>query len=152
MDTETTTVEFTRHAKTGLPVQNTPTFAVGDLVTESFGSDSYPAVVVYITPKTVYVSPVRYVVNAQPEDVPGYNGYGDSATLVIDPESIEEAKRAGKTGARKYSLRTWAKPSRTSLREEREYGSPRIHRSRWTRPGGYGSLSAGARFRQDPHF
>lgn len=148
----TDTRSHVTHAKTGLPVQEVPTFAVGDLVSENIGSDSYPAVVVAVTPKTVWVRHVAYVVNAQANDVPGYNGYGDSATLVIDPEDVDQAVAQGKTGASKYILRVAGQASYASGREQDQYGQPRIHRARWARPGGYGSVTPGASYRQDPHF
>lgn len=141
------------HPKTGLPVMEHATFEVGDLVTEHMMSDGYPGVVVHATAKTVYVARVDYQIgNVSPDDVPGYNGYGDSATLVVDPESVERALAAGKEQASKYCLRISAQPSTgLSLDEERQYGSPRAHRASWRRPGGYGSLSKGAKFRRDPH-
>lgn len=161
------------HPKTGLPIQRVATFAVGDLVTESIGSDAYPGVVVAVEGKgkTVYVRPVRFVLgNVSGSDVPGLNGYGDSATLVVDPESVEQAIAEGKgaqganlwsdeRGARKYVLRVSARPTGRetgdypSHRQCEEVGSTTFHRARWAIPGqSYGSLSAGAHYRQDPHF
>ena len=143
-----------RHPKTGYPVQSVPTFAVGDLVTESFLSDAHPGVVVAVTPKTVWVSGVDFVVgNVSENDVPGYNGYGDSATIAVDPESVEQALAVGKDGARKYVLRVSAQPTTSlSINERETYGSDRVHRAGWRLPNSRaGSLSAGARYRRDPH-
>lgn len=150
-----TTMTGTTHPKTGLPVQEAPTFQVGDLVTESFLGDSTPGVVVAVTPKTVYVASVEFALgNVSADDVPGYNGYGDSATLVVDPESVEQALRRGKSGARKYVLRVSPKPAvaySLSL-AEREMFPQGYHRARWAIPGSQaGGLHMGARYRRDPH-
>lgn len=155
------------HKTTGLPVQPAATYAVGDLVTEHSMSDGYPGVVVAVSANAVWVRGVRYVLgNVDPQDVPGYNGYGDSATLVIDPESVEEALALGTTpteigragGATKYMLKVGSKPVGTresgyypSQREQDEVGAPVFHKTRWSRAGGYGGLSQGAKFRRDPH-
>lgn len=149
----TVATEFARHPKTGLPVQSTPAFKVGDLVTESIRSDSYPGVVVAATAKTVWVASVDYQVgNVSADDVPGWNGYGDSATLAVDPESVERAVAAGKDGAKKYVLRVSPRPTTGSLGEREQYGEAGFHRAGWQSPnGGYFHLSAGARYRRDPH-
>lgn len=141
------------HPKTGLPVESVPAFQVGDLVTEHFMSDGYPAVVVAATPKTLWVRRVEFVGNFSAADSPGYNGYGDSGTIAVDPESVEQAVKAGKEGATKYVLRVGSKPSTSmSLREQEQYGSTSLHRAKWGLPGSHaGSLSAGAKYRQDPH-
>jgi hypothetical protein len=140
-----------RHPKTGLPVEEVPTFAVGDLVTENFLSDGHPAVVVAVTAKTVWVSSVSFIGNFSATDAPGYNGYGDSGTITVDPESVEQAMARGKSGASKYVLRVSPRPTRGSMREEEQYGGE-FHRARWAVPNSRaGSLSAGARYRRDPH-
>ena len=139
------------HPKTGLPIEPVPTFEVGDLVTESFLSDGYPGVVVAVTPKTVWVSRVRFIGNFSADDAPGYNGYGDSGTITVDPESVEQAKARGKDSAHKYVLRVSPHPTSGSFAEQEKYG-PRFHRAKWALPNSRaGSLSAGARYRQDPH-
>ena len=142
-----------RHPKTGLPVQEVPALTVGDLVSETIMSDSYPAVVVAASAsgKTVWVRSVEWVGNFSADDAPGWNGYGDSGTIAVDPESVERAIAQGKEGATKYRQRVSAKPERYgSIRDQERYG-PEFHRARWARPGGYGGLSKGARYRQDPH-
>ena len=141
------------HPKTGLPIQEVPEFKVGDLVTEGIMSDGYPGVVVHATAKTVYVHSVDWVGNFSADDAPGHNGYGDSGTIAVDPESVERALAKGKEGASKYVLRVAPKPSLsgTSFNEREKYGEAGFHRASWRRPGGFGHLSAGARYRQDPH-
>lgn len=139
------------HPKTGLPIEEVPTFEVGDLVTETFLSDGHPAVVVAVTAKTVWVSSVRFVGNFSADDSPGYNGYGDSGTIVVDPESVEQAKAAGKSRAKKYVLRVSPHPTSGSFAEQEKYGA-RFHRAKWAIPNSRaGSLSKGARYRRDPH-
>lgn len=150
-----TTMTSTTHPKTGLPVQGVPTFEVGDLVTEAFLGDATPGVVVAVTPKTVWVAGVDFVVgNVSANDVPGYNGYGDSATLVVDPESVEQALALGKAGARKYVVRVSSKPAvgySMSMREREEFPEG-FHRARWAIPNSQaGGLRAGASYRRDPH-
>lgn len=148
-----TATGFQTHPKTGLPVEEVPTFKVGDLVTESFLSDGHPAVVVAVTPKTVWVSSVSFVGNFSASDAPGYNGYGDSGTIAVDPESVEQALAKGKDGATKYVLRVGSRPSTSlSMNEVEKYGSDRVHRAGWRLPNSRaGSLSPGARYRRDPH-
>ena len=146
---------FARHPKTGLPVQEVPAFAVGDLVSETIMSDSYPAVVVAVSEsgKTVWVRSVEWVGNFSPDDAPGWNGYGDSGTIAVDPESVQRAVAAGKgEGATRYFQRVYARPEQYgSIRDRETYGGD-FHRARWARTGGgYGGLSKGARYRQDPH-
>lgn len=146
--------EFARHPKTGLPVQPVVTFEVGDLVSETIMSDSYPAVVVAVSEsgKTVWVRSVEWVGNFSPDDAPGWNGYGDTGTIAVDPESVERAIAQGKEGATKYRQRVAAKPDQYgSIRDRETYGEAGFHRARWSRPGGYGGLFKGARYRQDPH-
>jgi hypothetical protein len=142
------------HKKTGLPVQVVPTFKVGDLVTESINGDSYPGVVVHATPKTVYVAHVDYkVVDVKPNDIPGYNGYGDSAGLEIDEASVKAAVAKGKDAGAKYVLHGNSHPSTggsVSSRDAETYG-PSFHRAGWRRPGGGFRLSSGASYRRDPH-
>lgn len=145
--------QFESHPKTGLPVEAVPTFKVGDLVTEHILSDGHPGVVVDATAKTVWVASVDYQVgNVSEGDVPGWNGYGDSATLVVDPESIERAVARGREGAAKYVLRVAPKPTTSySINERETYGGD-FHRAGWRRPNSSGFyLSAGARYRRDPH-
>jgi hypothetical protein len=113
-------------------------------------------VVVAATTKTVWVSKVGFVLgNVSADDQPGYNGYGDSATIVVDPESVERALAQGKDGASKYVLRVSPKPTASysmSLREQEQYGDQGFHRAKWAVPNSRaGSLSAGAKYRQDPH-
>lgn len=154
MSESSTETVFEVHPKTGLPIQEVPTFEVGDLVTESFLSDGYPGVVVAVTAKTVWVGGVTYqVANVSPDDVPGYNGYGDSATLAVDPESVEKSIALGKAHATKYVLRVGSKPTTSfSIAEREKYGEAGFHRAKWAIPNSAaGSLSKGARFRQDPH-
>lgn len=141
------------HPKTGLPVQQVPSFEVGDLVTEHINSDGYPGVVVAVSPsgKTVWVSGVDFLGNFSANDAPGYNGYGDSGSIVIDPESVEQAIAAGKDAATKYVVRISPHAHRGSLNDDRQYGGE-FHFAGWHPPGGYGSLSKGASYRQDPHF
>lgn len=143
------------HPKTGLPVQPVPTYSVGDLVSEHINSDAYPAVVVAVTPKTVWVSKVAFVGAFAPGDTPGYNGYGDSGTIVVDPESVQQALAAGPEKASKYVLRVAPKPvspRSMSMRDEQAYGSEGYHRAGWRKPGASGMyLSTGASYRQDPH-
>ena len=149
-----TATQFEVHPKTGLPIQPVPAFKVGDLVTESFLSDGYPGVVVAATAKTVYVGSVKFLGNFSADDAPGYNGYGDSGSIVVDPESVEQAIAKGKDAATKYVLRVAPKPSvsGTSGRERDTYGEAGFHRAGWRLPNSRsGSLSAGARYRQDPH-
>ena len=150
----TTTTEFEVHKTTGLPIQPTATFEVGDLVTEGINSDGYPGVVVHATAKTVYVAHVSFQGSFSPNDLPGYNGYGDSGTIAIDPESVEQAIAAGMDGAvTKYVLYTARKAHPAgSINDREKYGEAGFHRSRWQRPGGYGHVSHGASYRQDPHF
>lgn len=144
-------METTVHPTTGRPISEVPTFAVGDLVTEHVGSDGYPAVVVHATPKTVYVSRVSYVTAAQANDIPGYNGYGDSATIAVDPESVEEAIAQGKEGATKYVLYVNPRPQSGNYHDEQRYGGT-FHSAGFRRPGSrWTYLSHGARFRRDPH-
>lgn len=151
----TASIAHKTHPKTGLPIQEVPTFAVGDLVTEAFLSDGYPGVVVAATAKTVWVRPVSFVGNFAATDAPGYNGYGDTGTIAVDPESVEQALAAGKEGASKYVLRVSLHPVRAtsmSPREEMEYGSAGFHRAKWAIPNSAaGSLRPGASYRQDPH-
>lgn len=144
---------FATHPKTGLPVQTAPTFEVGDLVTEHILSDGYPAVVVHATAKTVYVRRVDWVGNFRSDDAPGYNGYGDSGTIAVDPESVAEAISRGKGGgANKYVLHVSAHPTTSySMAEQEVYGEAGFHRARWRMPGGSMYLTAGAKYRQDPH-
>lgn len=149
-----TVTEFEVHPKTGLPVEAYPTFEVGDLVTEAFLSDATPGVVVAVTPKTVWVGSVDYQVgNVSPNDVPGHNGYGDSATLVVDPESVERSIARGKDAATKYVLRIGPRPTTSfSINEREKYGEAGFHRSGWSKPNSSaGYLGKGARFRRDPH-
>lgn len=147
--------EFEAHAKTGLPIEPHIEFEVGDLVTEHFLSDGTPGVIVHVTPKTVYVANVRWVGNFHENDAPGWNGYGDSGSIAIDPESVEEAVKAGKEGgATKYVLRVASKPSvmGTSFNDREKYGEAGFHRSGWRLPNSSaGYLSKGARYRRDPH-
>lgn len=142
------------HKKTGLPIQSKPSYKVGDLVTEHIASDAYPGVVVHATAKTVYVAHVDYkVVDVKPNDIPGYNGYGDSAGIEVDEESVKAAIAKGKDGGAKYVLHVNSRPSTggsVSSREEAQYG-PSFHRASWRRPGGSFSLSSGASYRRDPH-
>lgn len=141
------------HPKTGRPVEEVPAFAVGDLVTEHFLSDASPAVVVEVSAsgKTIWVSGVDFVGNFSQSDLPGYNGYGDSGTIAVDPESVEQALAAGKAGARKYVLRISPHTRRGSSNEEQQYGGE-FHPAKWAVPNSaYGSLSAGAKYRRDPH-
>jgi hypothetical protein len=149
----TAVAQFERHPKTGLPVESVPTFKVGDLVTEHFLSDGHPGVVVAVTPKTVWVAGVDYQVgNVSDNDVPGWNGYGDSATLVVDPESVERAVARGREGASKYVHRVGARPTTSASIGERETYGGDFHRASWKRPNSSaGYLSAGARYRRDPH-
>ena len=154
----TTTTAFAVHKTTGLPIEEYPTFEVGDLVTESINSDGYPGVVVHVTPKRVYVRGVNFVGNFKADDAPGWNGYGDSGSIAVDPESVTEALALGPDGASKYVLYVsphvsgFRHPGGGSFNEQDKYGEAGFHRSRWRKPGGYGSLSKGARYRQDPHF
>lgn len=144
------------HKVTGLPVKPVAVLSVGDLVTEHVMSDGYPGVVVAVTATSVFVRRVRFVLGNVTEQ--SHANYLDDTTLVVDPESVEEALAAGKDGARKYVLRV---PSRAvgapgsgeypSQRERDEVGADAFHRARWAVPGGYGGLSVGARYRQDPH-
>lgn len=144
--------QFESHPKTGLPVEPVPAFKVGDLVTEHFLSDGYPGVVVAATAKTVYVAKVSFLGNFSPSDVPGHNGYGDSGSIVVDPESVEAAIAAGKEQASKYVLRVAPKPTTSASSRERETYGGGFHRAGWRKPGnGAGYLSAGASYRQDPH-
>lgn len=148
---ETQTLE--PHKKTGLPIQPVPAFKVGDLVTERINSDGSPGVVVHATAKTVYVRPVEFVGSFKADDTPGYNGYGDSGTIVVDDESVKEAIAKGKEGAAKYVLHVNSRPSTggsVSGREREQYGEA-FHRAGWQRPGGHFRLSSGASYRRDPH-
>lgn len=145
------TETLTAHPKTGRPIAEVLTFEVGDLVTEHINSDGYPAVVVATTPKTVWVSKVAFVLAAQDGDRPGHDGYGDSATLVIDPESVEVALAAGKDGASKYVLYVSPRPVHGNGHDEDRYGGT-YHPAKFRRPGAsYTSLTKGARYRRDPH-
>ncbi len=147
----TATAEFETHPKTGLPVLPVAAFERGDLVTESIMSDGYPGVVVHATPKTAYVRRVSFVGNFSADDAPGYNGYGDSGTIAVDPESVEEALAAGKAGAHKYVLHVYPAARYGSLNERDTYGET-FHRAAWREPnGGSMRLSKGASYRQDPH-
>lgn len=147
----TDTKELTLHPKTGRPVLPHATFEVGDLVTEHILSDDYPGVVTHVTPKTVWVQRVRFIGNFSDGDQPGYSGYGDSGSIVIDPESVDLALSCGKVGAKKYVLYVNPRPTRGSLADEERFGGTH-HRSTWRQPGSnYTGLSHGARFRQDPH-
>lgn len=143
------------HPATGLPVQRVATFAVGDMVTMAILSDGYPGVVVAIEGKgkTVYVQPVNFVVGNATEN--SHANYLDDTTLVIDPESVEDAMARGKDGARKYVLRVYSHADTgASFVEKEKVGADArgLHRARWAVPGGQGgSLQAGARYRQDPH-
>lgn len=158
------------HPVTGLPVQKVAVFAVGDLVTEGINGDGYPGVVVAVAGKgkTVYVRPVRFVLGNVTEG--SHANYLDDTTLVVDPESVEEALAAGignqdknawsdERGARKYVLKINARPVGTpesgyypSQHTRDEVGADVFHTARWGVPNSrYGSLSAGARYRQDPH-
>lgn len=161
------------HPMTGHPIQRVEAFAVGDLVTTGINGDGYPGVVVAITAKTVYVRNLRhsdYVLNVQEGDVPGHNGYGDSATLVVDPAAVERLVALGignqdknawsdERGADKYVLKVNARPVGTresgyypSQRQRDEVGADVFHLARWGRPNAnYGYLSKGARYRRDPH-
>lgn len=141
------------HPKTGHPVQEHPTFEKGDLVTEYFLGDGYPAVVVHATPKTVYVHKVAFQGNFQSHDLPGYNGYGDSGTIAVDPESVEKALAAGKEGATKYVLRVSSRASNSlSIAEREKYGSEYLHRASWRLANSTtGVLRPGASYRRDPH-
>jgi len=142
----------TIHPKTGFPVETVPTFEVGDLVTEAFMSDGYPGVVVAATAKTVYVRRVRFIGNFKADDAPGYNGYGDSGTITVDPESVTEAVAAGKDGATKYVLRVNRHTTSGSFADEEKYGSRQYHRAGFRLPNSSaGSLRKGASYRQDPH-
>lgn len=147
------TQTFERHPKTGFPVQPVEAFKVGDLVTERFLGDGEPGVVVHATAKTVYVASVDFVLgNVSENDVPGYNGYGDSATLTVDPESVERALAKGKDGGRKYVLRVASKPSRPDSINGRETYGEQYHRAAWCLPNSTaGSLGKGASYRRDPH-
>lgn len=145
----TTTHEV--HHITGLPIEEYPTFEVGDLVSENINSDSYPAVVVAATDKTVWVASVKWVGNFSADDAPGWNGYGDSGTIAVDPESVEAALAAGKAGAASYRLRVRPTPTTSmSMREADEYGKAGFHRTSWRRHQSF-YLTKGARYRQDPH-
>ena len=147
-----TTTTHEAHHITGLPIEHYPTFEVGDLVSEHINSDAYPAVVVAVAAKTVWVSSVQYQIgNVSPTDIPGWNGYGDSASLVVDPESVKAAVAAGKTGAKSYRLRVAPKPTNSfSMREAGKYGDKGFHRTSWRRHQSF-YLSKGATYRQDPH-
>lgn len=151
----TQTTQFETHPKTGLPIQQVPTYEVGDLVTEHFLSDGTPGVVVAVTPKTVWVAGVDFVGNFSENDAPGYNGYGDSGTIAVDPESVEQAKKVGKKGATKYVLRVASQPTRPmsmSINDRETYGEAGYHRAGWRLPNSRaGSLSSGASYRRDPH-
>lgn len=160
MKTLTKTVAPTVHPTTGLPVEPVAEFEVGDLVTEAFLSDGRPGVVVAIEGKgkTVYVRPVRFVlgnVTAQ-----SHADYYDDATLVVDPESVEQALALGKTpaedgragGPRKYVLRVAPSAYRADSIHKAETIGPEYHRAKWAIPGSRaGSIQPGARYRRDPH-
>lgn len=147
----TATIEHEIHPDTGLPVQPVHDFKVGDLCTEAFLGDGYPAVVVHRTPKTVYAARVEFIGHFSADDAPGWNGYGDSGTITIDPESVERAIAAGKDAATKYVLRVYPADRYGSLNERDTYGE-RFHRAAWRLPNSSaGSLRPGARYRQDPH-
>lgn len=150
------------HKVTGLPIKPVAVLSVGDLVTEHVGSDGYPGVVVKTTANAVWVRRVRFVLGNVTEQ--SHANYLDDTTLVIDPESIEQAlalgdsKIDGQSGAHKYVLRIPARAAGApgsgeypSQRERDEVGADAFHRARWAAPGGYGGLSVGARYRQDPH-
>lgn len=147
--TDTTTFQI--HPKTGRPIQPHTTFEVGDLVTEHLLGDGSPAVVVAVTPKTVWVQRVAFIGNFRQDDQPGYNGYGDSGTIAVDPDSIEEALAKGRDGAAKYVLYVHPRPTSGSLADQDIFGGT-YHRSTWRRPGSsYQTLSQGAKYRRDPH-
>lgn len=147
-----TATAFQIHPKTGLPIQEVPTFEVGDLVTESFLGDGHPGVVVAVTAKTVWVGGVSFVGNFSAEDAPGYNGYGDSGTIAVDPESVQQSIALGKDHATKYVLRVGAQPTTSSSIAEREKYDGQFHRAGWRLPNSRaGSLSKGASYRRDPH-
>lgn len=146
-----TDTTFAIHPKTGLPVAPTAEFKVGDLVTERLLGDGYPAVVVAVTPKTVWVQKVQWLGNFNEGDQPGHNGYGDTGTIVVDPESVERAIARGKDGANKYVLYVRPRPTSGSLGDQDLYGGQH-HEARWRQPGAdYAYLTAGARYRRDPH-
>lgn len=147
----TTATAFETHPDTGLPVRPAPTFAVGDLVTEHIGSDGYPGVVVHATPKTVWVRSVSFVGNFSPNDAPGWNGYGDSGTIAVDPDDVERQVAFGKSGATKYVHYVSPQSQVGSFNDQDKYGRAGFHPARWHRPGGSFSLSVGAQYRQDPH-
>jgi hypothetical protein len=145
------TTTLTTHPKTGRPIQVLPTFEVGDMVTEHVVSDGYPGVVVAVTAKTVWVRRVDFISSFAPDDAPGYNGYGDSGSIAIDPESVEMALAEGKERATKYALYISPRPSTGSFTESDLYGGT-FHRATYRRPGAsYTSISKGARYRLDPH-
>lgn len=154
------------HPVTGLPVQRVATFAVGDLVTEAIGSDGYPAVVVAVEGKgkTVYVRKVAFQVGNVTEG--SHANYMEDTTLVVDPESVEQALAAGKgnqskgawsdeRGATKYVLKVASQPDPGASHSEKEKvgaGAEGLHRARWGLPNvRYGSIWPGARYRRDPH-
>lgn len=152
----TATEVFEKHPDTGLPIEPHHVFEVGDLVTEGIMSDGYPGVVSHVTAKNVWVQSVEWVGNFHANDAPGYNGYGDSGTIAIDPEHAAAQAAKGKAGARRYFLRTYSQAVGTagyglSQNERDRFGGP-FHRTSWrTSGGGHGHLSKGARYRQDPH-
>jgi hypothetical protein len=146
---------FQPHPTTGLPVEPHHAFEVGDLVTEGIMSDGYPGVVSAATAKTVWVQRVKFVGNFNANDAPGYNGYGDSGTIAVDPEHVKAQVAKGKEGARRYFLRVYSSPvtgPSLSNRDAQRFGPAGFHRSSWrSSGGGHGHLSPGARYRQDPH-
>lgn len=150
---------ITRHPKTGLPVRDVPQLKVGDLVSECYGASSYPAVVVEATASTVYVRALQagmdYLLSVSKNDVPGYNGYGDSSTLVIAPGALERVLCHGtegpRAGAKKYVRRVPIHPTAGSLADQERFGGEH-HLARWSRPGERsGGLTVGAHHRRDPH-
>lgn len=144
------TMTHETHPVTGRPIQETPTFKVGDLVTEAFNGDGYPGVVVHATAKTAWVASVRFVGNFSKDDAPGYNGYGDSGTIAIDPEDVAAVVAKGKDAATKYVLYVSPHVRKGSFNDDEKYGGT-YHPAKWHRPGGGFTLSAGARYRQNPH-
>lgn len=145
---------FEPHPDTGLPIEPHAIFEVGDLVTEGIMSDGYPGVVSHVTAKNVWVQPVEFVGNFSADDAPGWNGYGDSGTIAIDPEHAASQAAKGKAGARRYFLRVYSRPvtgPSLSGRDAERFGEAGFHRSQWVASGGHGHLSKGARYRQDPH-
>lgn len=126
--TATATPHF--HPTTGLPVRPSPAFKVGDIVTETIGGDSYPAVVVHATPKTTYVRRVYSISTPTPV------GTGhESAEVVADPDSVAIQLAAGREGSTKYVLRISKNATTGSINDAKRYGSDRTHASGWVTPG-----------------